>query len=137
MKEAHIMSCKLCKIRIANLMLHQFERAVLIKEYAEMRQEEKKERRKAKLKNWYQQSCIKLCLHLLTWLICKTFIQMLKCWRSYCYDVSCKKTIRCYEDSKIEFLRENAVVKTYFINYEWCMFAKLACEIRLKKLISE
>jgi len=51
MKETHIMSCKLCKICIANLMLHQFERAVLMKEYAEMRQEEKKERRKAKLKN--------------------------------------------------------------------------------------
>jgi len=32
-------------------MLHQFERTVLMKEYAETRQEEKKERRKAKLKN--------------------------------------------------------------------------------------
>jgi len=38
-------------------MLCQFQRAVLMKEYAEMRQEEKKERKKAKLKNWYQQSC--------------------------------------------------------------------------------
>jgi len=50
-KEAHIMSCKLCKIRIADFMLRQFKRAVLMKEYAETRQEEKKERRKAKLKN--------------------------------------------------------------------------------------
>jgi len=32
-------------------MLHQFKRAILIKEYAEMRQEEKKERKKAKLKS--------------------------------------------------------------------------------------
>jgi len=32
-------------------MLHQFERAVLMKEYVETRQEEKKERKKAKLKN--------------------------------------------------------------------------------------
>jgi len=32
-------------------MLHQFEKAVLMKEYAEIRQEEKKERKKAKLKN--------------------------------------------------------------------------------------
>jgi len=32
-------------------MLHQFEKAILMKEYAEMRQEEKKERKKAKLKN--------------------------------------------------------------------------------------
>ncbi len=54
-KEAHIMSCKIC---IADLMLHQFEKAVLTKEYAEMKQEEKKERKKAKLKNWYQQSRI-------------------------------------------------------------------------------
>jgi len=38
-------------------MLHQFEKAVLTKEYAETKQEEKKERKKAKLKNWYQQSC--------------------------------------------------------------------------------
>ncbi len=37
------MSCELCKIRIADLMLCQFKRAVLTKEYAEMRQEEKKE----------------------------------------------------------------------------------------------
>jgi len=51
MKKAHIMSCKLCKICIADLMLRQFERAILMKEYAEMRQEEKKERKKAKLKN--------------------------------------------------------------------------------------
>jgi len=50
-KEAHIMSCKLCKICIADLMLRQFKRAVLMKEYVEMRQEEKKERKKAKLKN--------------------------------------------------------------------------------------
>jgi len=45
------MSCKLCKIRIADFMLHQFKRAILMKKYAEMRQEEKKERKKAKLKN--------------------------------------------------------------------------------------
>jgi len=32
-------------------MLHQFKKAVLMKEYVETRQEEKKERRKAKLKN--------------------------------------------------------------------------------------
>jgi len=32
-------------------MLRQFERAVLMKKYAETRQEEKKERKKAKLKN--------------------------------------------------------------------------------------
>jgi len=32
-------------------MLHQFKRAVLMKKYAEMRQEEKKERKKAKLKS--------------------------------------------------------------------------------------
>jgi len=32
-------------------MLHQFKRAILMKKYAEMRQEEKKERKKAKLKN--------------------------------------------------------------------------------------
>jgi len=32
-------------------MLHQFKRAVFTKEYAETRQEEKKERKKAKLKN--------------------------------------------------------------------------------------
>jgi len=32
-------------------MLHQFEKAVLMKEYAEMKQEEKKERKKAKLNN--------------------------------------------------------------------------------------
>jgi len=50
-KEAHIMSCKLCKIYIADLMLHQFEKAVLTKEYAETKQEEKKERKKEKLKN--------------------------------------------------------------------------------------
>jgi len=52
MKEAHIMSCKLCKICIADLMLRQFEKAVLMKKYAEMRQEEKKKKkRKAKLKS--------------------------------------------------------------------------------------
>jgi len=45
------MSCELCKICIADLMFHQFKRAVLTKEYAEMRQEEKKERKEAKLKN--------------------------------------------------------------------------------------
>ncbi len=45
------MSCKLYKIRIADLMLYKFERTVLMKEYAETRQEEKKERKKAKLKN--------------------------------------------------------------------------------------
>jgi len=45
------MSCKLCKICRADLMLCQFERAVLMKEYTETRQEEKKERKKAKLKN--------------------------------------------------------------------------------------
>jgi len=32
-------------------MLYQFERAVFTKEYAETRQEEKKERKKAKLKS--------------------------------------------------------------------------------------
>jgi len=32
-------------------MLCQFKKAVLMKEYAEMRQKEKKERKKAKLKN--------------------------------------------------------------------------------------
>jgi len=32
-------------------MLRQFERTVLMKEYVKMRQEEKKERKKAKLKN--------------------------------------------------------------------------------------
>jgi len=32
-------------------MLHQFERAVFTKEYAETRQEERKERKKAKLKS--------------------------------------------------------------------------------------
>ncbi len=51
MKEAYIMSCELCKVRIADFMLCQFERTVLTKEYAETRQEEKKERKKAKLKN--------------------------------------------------------------------------------------
>ncbi len=51
MKEAYIMSCKLCKICIADFMLHQFKKAVFMKEYAEMRQERKKERRKAKLKS--------------------------------------------------------------------------------------
>jgi len=51
MKEVHIMSCKLCKICIADFMLRQFERVILIKEYAETRQEEKKERKKAKLKS--------------------------------------------------------------------------------------
>ncbi len=45
------MSCKLCKIYIADLMLRQFKKAVFMKEYAEMRQEEKKEIKKAKLKN--------------------------------------------------------------------------------------
>ncbi len=55
-KKAYIMSCKLCKIHIADFMLCQFKRAVLMKEYSETRQEEKKERKKAKLKNWYQQS---------------------------------------------------------------------------------
>ncbi len=45
------MSCKLCKIHIADFMLCQFEKAVFMKEYAEIRQEEKKERKKAKLKN--------------------------------------------------------------------------------------
>jgi len=50
-KEAHIMSCKLCKICIADLMLCQFKKAVLMKKYAETKQEEKKERKKAKLKN--------------------------------------------------------------------------------------
>ncbi len=45
------MSCKLCKRCIADLMLHQFERTVLTKEYAEMKQEEKKERKKTKLKS--------------------------------------------------------------------------------------
>jgi len=45
------MSCELCKIHIADFMFHQFERTILMKEYAEMRQEEKKERKKAKLKN--------------------------------------------------------------------------------------
>jgi len=45
------MSCKLCKICIADFMLCQFERTVLMKKYAETRQEEKKERKKAKLKN--------------------------------------------------------------------------------------
>ncbi len=57
MKEAHIMSCKLCKLCIADLMFYQFKKAVLMKEYAETRQEEKKERKKTKLKSWYQQSC--------------------------------------------------------------------------------
>jgi len=51
MNEAHIMSCKLYKIRIADFMLHQFKKAVFMKEYAETRQEKKKERRKAKLKS--------------------------------------------------------------------------------------
>jgi len=32
-------------------MLHQFKRAILMKEYIEIRQKEKKERKKAKLKN--------------------------------------------------------------------------------------
>jgi hypothetical protein len=32
-------------------MLHQFEKAILMKEYVETRQEEKKERKKAKLKS--------------------------------------------------------------------------------------
>jgi len=32
-------------------MLHQLKKAVLMKEYAEMKQEEKKERKKAKLKS--------------------------------------------------------------------------------------
>jgi len=50
-KEAHIMSCELCKICIADFMLRQFERAVFTKEYAEMRQEEKKKRKKTKLKS--------------------------------------------------------------------------------------
>ncbi len=45
------MSCKLCKIHIADLMLRQFERAVLTKEYVKTRQEEKKERKQAKLKS--------------------------------------------------------------------------------------
>ncbi len=45
------MSCKLCKICIADLMLCQFKKAVLMKKYAETKQEEKKERKKAKLKN--------------------------------------------------------------------------------------
>jgi len=45
------MSCELCKICIADLMLCQFKKAVLMKEYVKMRQEEKKERKKAKLKN--------------------------------------------------------------------------------------
>jgi len=52
MKKAHIMSCKLCKICIADLMLCQFKKAVFMKEYAEMKQEEKKERKKAKLKKF-------------------------------------------------------------------------------------
>ncbi len=51
MKEAHIMSCELCKIHMTDLMLRQFKRTVLMKEYVEMRQEEKKERKKAKLKS--------------------------------------------------------------------------------------
>jgi len=45
------MSCKLCKICIADFMLYQFKKAVFMKEYAETKQEEKKERKKAKLKN--------------------------------------------------------------------------------------
>jgi len=32
-------------------MLHEFEKAILMKKYAEMKQEEKKERKKVKLKN--------------------------------------------------------------------------------------
>ena len=48
MKEVHIMSCKLCKIHIADLMLHQFEKAVLMKKYVEMRQEEKKRKKESK-----------------------------------------------------------------------------------------
>jgi len=32
-------------------MLHQFKKAILMKEYVEMRQKEKKERKKVKLKN--------------------------------------------------------------------------------------
>ncbi len=51
MKEAHIMNCKLCQICIADFMLHQFKRLILTKEYAEMRQEKKKERKKTKLKS--------------------------------------------------------------------------------------
>ncbi len=41
------MSCKLCKICIADFMFHQFEKAVLMKEYAETKQEEKKERKQS------------------------------------------------------------------------------------------
>ena len=40
------MNCKLYKICIADFMLHQFKKTILMKEYAEMRQEEKKERKK-------------------------------------------------------------------------------------------
>jgi len=45
------MSYKLCKICIADLMLCQFERTIFMKEYVETKQEEKKERKKAKLKS--------------------------------------------------------------------------------------
>jgi len=46
MKEVYIKSCKLCKICIADLMLRQFKRTILTKEYIETKQEEKKERKK-------------------------------------------------------------------------------------------
>ncbi len=36
-------------------MLCQFEKTVFMKEYAETRQEKNKEKKKIKLKNWYQQ----------------------------------------------------------------------------------
>ncbi len=62
------------------------------------------------------------------------FFWVLKCWRSHDYTINYKKTIRCYKDSKIKFLRRNAVVKTHFINYEWCISARLARKIRLKEI---
>ena len=62
---------------------------------------------------------------------------MLKCWRSHDYTISYKKTIQCYEDSEIKSFKRNAVVKMHFIDYEWCMFARLAYEIKSKKLMSE
>ncbi len=91
-----------------------------------------------KIQEWLTSTILHwLCLCLLAWLTHNTFIWVLKRWRSHCYNVSCKKIIWCYEDSEIESLKRDAIVRMHLIDYEWCIFARLACEIRLKRLINE
>ncbi len=99
----------------------------------------KKKRKKERKQSWRVDiNNLALTLFMLVSMINHDiFIQMLKRWKSYDYAISYKKTIQCYEDSEIESLRENAVVRMHLINYEQCMSARLAREIRSKKLASE